>query len=123
MFNWFKKKEVVDPSETIKEELKKLQDKYFAEFAEIKNENFRLKNQISVLERSNEEFKSKLREQNEADTLLQCKRIEKKILDGEKKEQLNPELQHLAALQKAAMNYQPGTGNLARALGLSGLGL
>jgi len=118
--NWFKPKKD-NKSEIIKEEFKKMQDKYFEEFSTIKLENSSLKNNVAVLERKISELTSTARAHNEADIFLQCEKIKHEILNGKKKDEMTQELSRLSALQQQqSMFANQYNSNLGAAAGLFG---
>lgn len=78
-----------DNKALINDRFNKLQEKVLAEMAGLREENFRLKATLENKESKINEMVGKLRKQNEADLFLELKRIEKRILDGEKKETID----------------------------------
>lgn len=78
-----------DNTELINDRFNKLQEKVLAEMAGLREENRHLKTVLENKESKINEMVGKLREQNEADLYLELKRIEKRILNGEKKETID----------------------------------
>ncbi len=87
----------------IESKFSEIQEKVLAEVAGLRNDNAALKSEISSKNSRITDLLTKLRDQNEADLLFECKRIEKKILDGEKRQEINSQL---AALQSMQNSYQ-----------------
>ena len=92
-----------EQAELIENKFKELQDKVFVELAGLKNENSALKGELQSKNTRITELLTKLRDQNEADLLLECKRIEKKIIEGEKRVDIN--LAQYNAMQNMGMSY------------------
>lgn len=75
--------------ELIFKKFDELQSKMMNELSTLKVENNALRNEIAVKDRKIEEITSNLRKQNEADLFLEIKKLEKRILAGEKKETID----------------------------------
>lgn len=90
-------------SEMIERKFDELQTKMLAEVAGLRAENNKLKSEIAQKDNRITDLLTKLRDQNEADLFLECEKIKKKILDGEKREDIN--LSHMAALQNMQGSY------------------
>ena len=88
---------------------------------ELEKENERLKSQVSLLQNENitEKYKTKaletkIRQQNEADLLFESVKIIKKLVEGEKQENLTSGLNRQRYLQQqlSASNYPNNLGGL-----------
>jgi len=107
---------IEDQTKVIEDRLNAIQDKVFAEMAGLKNENQALRAEIVQKNNRVTELLEKVRDQNEADLFLECEKIKKKILDGEKRVDINTA--HFSALQNAQAQY---SGQLASQRNLGGL--
>lgn len=98
---------IVDKSEEqgrlIEEKFNSLQEKVLAEVANLRNENAALKSEAQRKDNRITELLTKVRDQNEADLLIEVKRIEKRIMEGEKRENINTNA--LSALQSMNNAY------------------
>src|SRR6185295_10621234 len=94
---------IEDQTKVIEDRLNAIQDKVFAEMAGLKNENQALRAEIVQKNNRVTELLEKVRDQNEADLFLECEKIKKKILDGEKRVDINTA--HFSALQNAQAQY------------------
>lgn len=105
---------IKDQSELIEEKFKKIQDETFSELSSLRSQVQRAQNELAVKERIINEQNSKLRKQNEADLFLEIKRLEKKILEGEK----DPNIENLRSLQNQQSYLMAQQGALRSGLGI-----
>lgn len=100
----FRKSRIVeiDISEAIRSEFKKIQDDSIVLVNSLNLEIQSLKNDCAVKQRTIDEQKENLREQNEADVFLLCEKIKQKVLEGKTKEEIRPDLAQFDYLQNMA---------------------
>jgi len=96
---------IEDTSKIVEEKLSLFKDKMIEEISVLKTENAQLKTDKQSQQSKIVELTGKLRDQNEADLFLECEKIKKKILDGEKKPDTNSYKQ-LAAQQQYYASMQ-----------------
>ena len=82
---------IKDQSELIEAKFNAMQEKIVVEVASLRNENISLKTEINNKSNRIVELLTKVRDQNESDLFLEAKKIEKRILDGEQKSQIDTE--------------------------------
>ncbi len=59
-----------------------------------------LKNELNIKQRIIDEKNTALRDQNEADLFLSCEKIKNEVLNGKKKEEIQPQINGLINLQQ-----------------------
>lgn len=115
---------IEDQTKLIEEKFNAMQEKIMAEVATLRNENYSLKSEISQKNARITELLGKVRDQNEADLLLEAKKIEKRILEGEKRSDIDTSylnsLQQLQGQYAQQMAAQRNVGMLGSLGGLSG---
>lgn len=80
---------IKDNTELIEKKFDDLLNKLTSESSTLRVENSSLRNQVATKDRSIQELSGKLRKQCEADLFLEMKLLEKKILDGDKMENID----------------------------------
>lgn len=109
-----------EQSRLIERKFQEMQDKVLAEVANLRAENMALKNEIGQKNNRITELLGKVRDQNEADLLLECKKIEKQVLEGEKRQDID--LSNMNALQNLSAAYQQQMASYRGQAGLGALG-
>lgn len=119
-----KSKEQQEMQEMIERKFDEIQQKVLAEMALLKNENVSLKGELTAKNNRVTELLTKVRDQSEADLLLECKRIEKRIIEGEKRPDIDlnrfnaiQNMQAQFSQQLAASNRQGLSGLIGGAFG------
>ena len=125
MFWITKKNDEVNFKEELEKGFKRIQEVSLNELNSLKQDLVKAKNEIHIKERTIQEQGEKLRDQNEADILFMCKKIERDILNGKKKEEIKEDLTEMARMRRMQDQMQTrgsiGLGSLGRGLG-GGLG-